>query len=210
MVEKFTSEDLPYIKRHALRALCGLLMNRHSACVYCPFCGDSDREIDLIVDAVPNVTPDGDIVIGLYFSETLFIPSREGLQHVVNDWGRGVQYGSAEPGLKAVVRLLTNGKYLVNFGKVAGATPGDDSSGYLDTQGWEAEYICDPEPDWTQWQYWDSGITEKQTIVPQFLCKRFRGEWWILDRDMGQRLIQQVAGLRVADCPGHLEFGTLA
>ena len=204
-VERFTSVDLPYIKRHALRALCGLLMNRHSECRVCPFCGDSDRGLELIVNASCYLSENGPL-IGLYFRGTAKLPpSYDGPElDVISDWGRGVRPHSAEPERTAVVQPLSNGMYLAHYGKVVGTTKGDHSSGYLDTQGGEIEYICDPEPDWTQWQYWDSDITEKQVTVPEFLCKRLRGEWWILDRDWGQGFVQQVAGLRVADCPGHL------
>lgn len=208
-ITRFSSDDISYIKYHALRALCGLLMDRHSECVSCPFCGDSDPLIELIVNAIPNVNETGDdYVIGLYFCKARFdYTDNDNQLEVVNDWGAGVGYADLSPLRKAVVQPLDDGTYLARYGQIANPTEGDYSSGRLDISKEWFEFTCNPEPEWTQWRYWNSEITEKQTIVPEFLCLRLRGEWWILDRDREQKVVQQVAALTVADNPNHYFSG---
>ena len=114
-----------------------------------------------------------------------------------------------QPVRKAVVQPVSDGTYIARYGQIANPTEGDYSSGRLDTSQPVIPYRCNPEPDWAQWRYWESGITKNQTAVPEFLCLRLRREWWILDRDMEQGMIQQVAALTVADNPDHLTDRTV-
>ena len=236
VVVPFTSEELPYVKWHGLRALCGLLMDRHSACHVCPFCGvhDPNDEADLtqvIVQAICQQDMNtGAPVVALYFSKAMMpepgepesAPSRrvrrwsETLRprrkeptpeppeiDVVSGWGGTVTFAEDVPSRKAVVALLDNGRYYAEYGPIANPTRGDHSTGALDRTAWTLAYYCDPEPTYAQWRYWDSHITEGQEVVPEFLCLRLRGEWWILDRDRQRRMVQQVAALTVADNPDH-------
>ena len=62
--------DVPIYKHHALRALCGAFMDRHSACRSPhPFCGSKGEfAVQMIVHAIIQRTPDGIPVLALYFS----------------------------------------------------------------------------------------------------------------------------------------------
>lgn len=74
VVVPFTSGELPYVKWHGLRALAGLLMDRHSSCTVCPFCGvhDPSDEADLTQVIVQPIGQEdiqtGAPVLALYFS----------------------------------------------------------------------------------------------------------------------------------------------
>ena len=205
-IVEFTSFDLPYIKNHGLRALCGFLMDRHSACGVCPFCNlRQDDDVDeLIVRVDGQRTPTGDPVVALYFCKAARTPDGYKAESI-EDWAAHLGYAEATPQRKAVVQLLDNGAYYAVYGPIANPTEGDYSTGMLDRTGWTLDFYCDPEPTHTRWTYWESQNTPGQLQIPEFLCLRLRGEWWIVDRDMerGMVKIQQVAALAVADKPDH-------
>ena len=68
----FTSFELPYIKHHGLRALCGLLMDSHSACTadhpFCRFPADSTFQFIVHVDGQTEGRT-GEPVVALYFCQ---------------------------------------------------------------------------------------------------------------------------------------------
>ena len=202
MVVSFESSELPYIKHHALRALCGLLMDRHSDCQVCPFCGDSDAMIQVIVrvegqvDAVSKAP-----VVALYFCKATEVVGDN--MDPVRDWAFRVGYAESTPFRKAVVNLLGDGSYFAEYGPIANPTEGDYSTGQLDRTAPTYSFRCVPEPTHTQWHYWESELTANQRTVPEFLCLRLRGEWWVIDRDIEESGVQQVAALTVADNPAH-------
>ena len=215
-VVPFTSGELPYIKEHGLRALCGLLMDRHSACTVCPFCGhhdpndDSADVVQLIVHVEGQIDANtGEHLVALYFSKAVLPVIEEGIIDPVSDWGARVTYAEDVPSRKAVVNLLDSGAYHAQYGPIDNPTSGDHSSGALDRMGWTLAFHCDPEPSYTKWQYWESSITPEQRVVPEFLCLRLHGEWWIIDRDRERRMVQQVAALTVANNPDHPTSGEL-
>ena len=201
-VVPFESSELPYIKHHALRALCGLLMDRHTACQVCPFCGNDDDPMELIVKAESQVAEQsGNPLIALYFNKVA--PLQGDGMDVVNDWAPNVTYGEKTAFRKVVVNLLDNGNYYAQYGPIVNAVDGDHSSGLLDRSQWQLNFYCAPEPAFAMWRYWDSVLTAKQSTVPEFLCLRIRGEWWVIDRDIRQGAVQQVAALAVANNPSH-------
>ena len=61
-----------------------------------------------------------------------------------------------------------------------------------------------PEPEHAKWEYYESGVTEGQRVVPEFHCLMLRGEWWVVDVDRERGMYQQVAGLEFADSPSHV------
>ena len=85
---------------------------------------------------------------------------------VVGDWAARVGYAESTPSRKAAIALLDNGNYYAEYGHIANPTEGDHSSGTLDRSIGVFEFYCDPEPDFTRWQYWDSQITEGQKTCP--------------------------------------------
>ena len=216
----FASWELSYAKHHGLRALCGLLMDRHSACTVCPFCGDPDQ--DGLMQLIVNVEMQtdgrtGEPVLALYFSKAEY-PSGSEAENI-DDWASRLTYAEAVPIRKAVVQLLDDGSYVAEYGTIANPTEGDYSTGALNREDWTLQFNCDPEPAYARWQYWESTITSGQQVVPQFCCLRTpRREWWIVDRDYEQAnrytgqsdrgmvsiITQQVAGLEVADNPHHV------
>lgn len=200
----FTSQELPYAKYHGLRALCGLFMDRHSACKICPFCGSIDDadSLQLIVHVEGQIDAETrEPLIALYFCKAGLPDNVE--TNSIDQWAAWLQYAEEVPSRKAVVRPLDNGAYLAEYGPIANPTKGDYSTGRLDREEWTLSYHCDPEPAHTRWQYWDSGITAEQKVVPEFRCLQVRGEWWIVDIDRERRMVQQVAALSVADDRDH-------
>lgn len=198
----FKSDALSYIKHHGIRALCGLLMDRHSECRFCPFCGDPDDLISVIVNIITQTDAvSGNPIVALYFTKTTEVQGSD--MNVVTDWAPRLRYAEPAPSRKAAVALLDNGAYLTEYGHTTNPTEGDYSTGALDRYQGTIKFYCDPEPDFTRWQYWDSQITPGQQVVPELACIRLRGEWWIIDRDRERSMVQQVAALTVKDNPRH-------
>ena len=199
----FTSAQLSDAKHHGLRALSGLLMDRHSACTLCPFCGNPDDVMQLIVRVeMQTEATTGNPLLALY-SCNATDPSDSHVDSIVEEWAPRLTYAEAVPSRKAVVQLLDNGAYYAEYGPIANPTKGDYSTGQLNREEWTLYFHCDPEPAYTRWQYWESSITHEQQIVPEFCCLRLRREWWIIDRDRERRMVQLVAAITVADSPNH-------
>ena len=209
-VVPFTSWDLSYAKYHGLRALCGLFMDRHSACTICTFCGSHNGILQLIVhvemqtDAITN-----EPLLALYFCKAEY-PSDSSEAESIEEWATRLTYAEAVPTRKAVVHLLDNGAYSAEYGPIANPTEGAYSTGALDREGGTLSFYCEPEPAYTRWQYWESEMLPGQKIVPEFRCLQARGEWWIVDIYRERRMVQQVAALTVADNPDHLARRSLS
>lgn len=205
-VVPFTSMNLSYAKSHGLRVLCGLLMDRHSACTICPFCGinDDDGIHQLIVHV--EMQTDGTTgapLLALYFCKAAY-PSESPEANNIEEWAARLTYAEAVPNRKAVVNLLDNGAYYAEYGPIANPTQGDYSTGALDREEWTLFFYCDPEPAYTRWQYWESQVTPGQRVVPEFRCLQTGGEWWVVDIDRERKMVHQVAAITVADNPDHL------
>ena len=209
-IRSFESGSVSYVKWHGLRALCGLLMDRHSACDFGPFCG-SAQDQNLIVHAIPQSDPRTDeLALALYFSRATW-PSVEMEDGELIDlhgesgllWVASWQYAGDFPHRKAVVQPLDDGTYYAEYGQIANPTKGDYSTGRLDREEWTFEFRCDPEPAWSRSEYWPLRMSTGQRVVPEFRCLQLRGEWWIFDIDRERRMVGQVAALTVADNPNH-------
>ena len=104
----FTSLDLSYAKSHGLRALCGLLMDRHSACTTCPFCGinEADDPYQLIVHVeMQSDATTREPLLALYFCKAVY-PSESPEANSIEEWAPRLTYAEAVPHQKAVVHLL--------------------------------------------------------------------------------------------------------
>ena len=199
----FTSSDLSYAKYHALRALCGLFMDRHSACSICPFCGSPSGTHQLIVHAeMQTDATTNEPLLALYFCNAT-PPSDGPKPDSIEAWAQLLTYAESAPSRKAVVRLLNNGTYFAEYGPIANPVHGDYSTGMLDRSEWTLPFSCDPEPAYARWQYRESQMPPGQRVVPEFRCLQTNGEWWIVDIDRERRMVQQVAALTVADNPDH-------
>ncbi len=198
----FVSTDLPYVKHHALLALCGLLMDRHSRCEVCPFCGDPNPKMELIVrvDGQEDART-GESIVALYISKVADIGNVD--LPTINDWAARVRFGEPTPNRKVVVSLLSDDTYRAEYGSIANPTEGDYSTGILDRTSGTLTFRSVPKPTYAQWQYWESEITADQQDVPEYLCLRANQQWWVVDRDLERHMVQQVAGLEVADNPNH-------
>lgn len=202
----FASWDLSYAKSHGLRALCGLLMDRHSACTICPFCGTNDD--DDIYQLIVHVEMQTDAateepLLALYFCKAEY-PSEYPEANNIEEWAARLTYTEAAPNRKVVVHLLETGAYYAEYGPIANPTEGDYSTGSLDREEWTLFFYCDSEPAYTRWQYWESQVTPEQRVVPEFRCLQTGGEWWVVDIDQERKMVQQVAAITVADNPDHL------
>ncbi len=205
-------EDLPVLKYHGLRALCGWFMDRHSECVSPhPWCRQPPGEgiMQLIAHVIPQVWEDGDgLLLAIYFtrakgSELDQNSSEEvdPLQYTVD-----MTYAEASPSRKLVVHMASDGTYVGNYGPILNPVEGDYSTGRLDQEADVRTFYCDPEPAGIKYQYWDTKLSAEQNVVPEFHCLRLRGEWWVVDFDRERGLAQQVAAISVMDNPKH-NFG---
>ncbi len=203
------SDDLsdPFVLRHhALRALCGALMDRHSECRSPhPFCGNITAHVtQLIANAVEQVSPYGP-VLAIYTSKAVdnleYTPGqpREPLDGAVS-----LEYAENIPGRKLVVNPNTDGTYTALYGPILDPVEGHYATGSID--GNAARTLnCNPEPQHTKWQYWERKLPGVD-IVPEYRCLCVHGSWWIVEADRSHGLVQHVASLEVADNPEH-NFG---
>ena len=203
-------DELATLKHHGLRALCGGFMDRHSACLSPhPFCGhlghqkQGDAPMQLIAHIVPQLHINGGKIIAIYLCKakgTVQASDTTGLdplEHTV-----GLTYLERTPNLKMVISLVEGGTYIAQYGPIANPVEGDFSTGHLDRENIRTLY-CNPEPAYTRWQYWESTITEGQSVVPEYHCLQVFGEWWIVDVDRDKGRYQHVAALDFADNPEH-------
>ena len=205
----FISSDLSYAKIHALRALCGLLMDRHSSCTICPFCGSHDGTHQLIVHAdMQTDAATNEPLLALYFCKAT-LPTDGPDPASIEEWAPLLTYAESVPTRKAVVKLLDNGTYYAEYGPIANPVDGDYSTGMLDRSEWTLSFFCDPEPPYARWQYWESQMQPGQRVVPEFRCLQANGEWWIVDIDRERRMVQQVAAMTLADNPDHLAYRSI-
>ena len=200
--------DLPVLKYHMVRALCSVFMSRHSGCRSPhPFCGDINATVvQLIANAVQQVNEnDGTPLLAIYLSKAVHsraFPKGE----LIDPWESVLSLGYAEetPHRKLVVRPTNDGTYFADYGPILNPVEGDYATGRIDLNAVRILH-CDPEPRHTKWQYWECELLN-ENITPEFHCLMVRGEWWIVDTDREQGLVQQVAALSVADDPEH-NFG---
>ena len=201
--------QIPDLKHHGLRALCGAMMERHSKCsMGHPFCFDPDESPDdpvLFIAEVgfQRVSADPDnFVIANYLSRAESrITEPENPVHPF-DYAVSLTFAGTVPETMMTVQMLPGGNYFVRYGAIFDPIPGDYSTGTIDPANWCTLY-CDPEPPHAKITYWPSEITEGQQVVPRFRCMMLRGEWWIVDCDDGRGMGQQVAGIEVSDHPDH-------
>ena len=205
-------EDFTVLRHHATRALCGALMDRHTACKSAhPFCGpghqrNGDTPQQLIVDVIPQgSTPTGGANrIGIYMCPASATPSGEENEDIVKYVVRLVPTQPV-PNRKLVVFPPENGIYQAMYGPILNPVEGDYSTGSIDTEN-SRPLRCDPEPKHCRSQYWDSGLDKGDWLVPRFHCLQVFGAWWVVEVDQVRSVAQQVAALDFADNPDH-NFG---
>ena len=211
VVTPFSSdiENLALLKYHALRALCGFLFDRHTACRSPhPFCGTANP-LQVITHAVPQRSAhDGNLLLAIYFSggknnvyhNTADLPPNP-LEYIAS-W----DYADVTPFRKAVVQLLNDGTYSTLYGPIINPVVGDYPTGGLDPDNFRT-FHCNPEPAHASWKYWESELTDGQQVIPEYRCMNPGGHTWtIADIDKDRGLIHQVAALQWADNPQH-NFG---
>ena len=206
-------DELPMLKYHGLRALCGMFMDRHSTCQSPhPFCGNIGNlpgagTIQLIAHVIPQANEsDGALFPTIYFTRAESKQSFDDHEAIPPfEYVASLDYYEKTPSRKLVVSLVSDGTYIAQYGSIANPVEGDYSTGSLDWDNSRTLY-CNPEPSHTRWEYWQSELTAEQLVVPEYRCLMLRNEWWIVDADRGRGFTQQVAALTVADDPNH-NFG---
>lgn len=207
-------DDIATMKYHGLRALCGALMDRHSACLSPhPFCGPQghwqkgDNAIQLIAHVIPQLTPDMTPILGVYLctakvneQSSPVTTESELLEHIAK-----FTYAESIPNLKMVVNLVDDGTYMAQFGPIQNPVNYDYSTGRVDPNNIRLLY-CNPEPSQVKWEYHDNSITEGQEVIPEYHCYQVYGSWWIVDVDRARGMAALVAGIQFADNPDH-NFG---
>ena len=203
------------LRYHALRILCGALMDRRSDCTLPhPFCGPSHQQDGdtlhlMIVHAIPATD-----AIGLFESINLSFcratpSSLEGL--IVNDYpslAARLVCVDPTPIRKIIASLTLNDKYMAHCGPVLDGLPNDHFTGYLDTSQ-ALIYVCDPEPSHCQWEYWHTPPPDtprwKGPSPPTYLCIQVFGEWYVFDPDYRSAEPRFAARLELADSPNHAD-----
>ena len=97
------------------------------------------------------------------------------------------------------------GAYQAMYGPILNPVEGDYSTGSIDPAN-ARPINCNPEPRHCRWQYWESGLTKGDWLVPRFHCLQVSGEWWVVEVAGAHGMAQQVAALDFADNPEH-NFG---
>ena len=203
-------EEIPSMKHHGLRALCGALMDRHSSCLSPhPFCGpqghrqEGDTLIQVIAHAIPQSYPDGRSLLAIYLcrAKSGISSTNTGLVDPL-DYAVRLTYLDTTPSWKMLVDLMEDGNYIVRFGSITNPVEGDFSTGRVDEESMRTLHSI-PEPAHAKWEYWESVITEGQRVIPEFHCLQVKGEWWIVDADRERGMYCQMAALEFADNPEH-------
>ena len=216
-------EDFAVLRHHAIRALCGTLMDRHTACRSPhPFCGvsghrggDAGELIQLIAQAVPQGSADADVpsLIGIYLTRAIHGEIKEGERdkeiHPMEYIARMVPRDTVQS-RKLVVWPPKNGTYPVEYGRILNPAEGGYPTGSMDQNTNRPINDCNPEPKHCRWRYWESENSGRNLqgdlLIPELRCLQVNGEWWVADVNAAQGFIQQVAGLDWADSPRH-NFG---
>ena len=201
-------EDFTVLRHHAVHALCGVLMDRHTDCRSPhPFCGpghwnNGDVPTRLIAQAVPQTSAQGQDLIGIYLCPADGPVDSSGQQQDVVEFVTRLTYTRSTPDRKLVIFPPKDGVYPVQYGPIVNPVEGDYSTGQID-QSRQIPFRSDPEPSHCRWQYWDSHLTKGDWLIPTFHCLQVFGEWWVVDVDRTRNIAQQVAALDFADNPDH-------
>ena len=199
--------DPTVLRRHAVRALCGAIMGRHSGCRSPhPFCGDiSQQVVMLMADAVNQIDPDGRPVLAIYLSRATEStkPPEDGMIDPL-DGAVSLTYTESVPFRKMVVSPTNDGIYLAHYGPILNPVERNYTTGSVDPNA-ARTLVCDPEPRHARWQYWESELSDGD-FLPEYHCIVVHGQCWVVEADPPRGLAQQVAGLEIADDPHH-NFG---
>lgn len=202
--------DVFVLRRHAIRALAGTLMERHSACRSPhPFCGrtghqkDGDTEQLLIAEAIPQKSPEAakPDIIGIYLIHATVDRAPDGPKYNVPEYMARMRPAKPVPSYKLAVGPPTDGLYPVTFGPILNPVEGDYSTGSVDRANARL-FNVDPKPKHCRWEYWPTGVKSAEKVAPRFNCLQVLGEWGIVEPDTGQL----VAAVEYADNPSH-NFG---
>ena len=206
---------------HALRILCGALMDRRSDCKYPhPFCGPSHQEVGdtpylMIVHAIPGID-----AVGLAECINLYLcrATPSSLKDlVVGDYpGLAASLVCLDrvPIRKIIASGLINDTYLAHCGPVLNGRPKDHFTGNLDTS-LALIYVCSPEPTHCKWEYTHTPPPDtpiwKGPATSTYLCIQAFGEWYVFDSDYRSPEPRFAARLQLADRSDHapeaLEIG---
>ena len=214
-------EDFAVLRHHAIRALCGALMDRHAACRSPhPFCGVEDRDAvhEFIATVIPQMRPNSNVpdLIAIYMCGASALAN----MNTEEKWDP-MEYISQmvptepAPSRKLVVFPPEGRTYVAMFGPILNPVEGNYYTGGIDPA--KARPLnCNPEPRHCRWKYWESSLDRGDWQFLRFHCLHVHGEWWIVDivdehvveedGPGGKRLYQQVAALDFADNPEH-NFG---
>ena len=204
-------EDMSVLKYHGLRALCGALMDRHTAYRSPhPFCGEQAEVIQLIAHLILQVNPEGESLIAIYLCTAKSTLDTSSLDHIDSgEYAVRLTYAESAPSRKMAVYLMDDGTYTASYGPIANPVEGDYSTGSLDPSNYRTLY-CNSEPSNIGWDYWESQITNEQLAIPAFHCLQVHGGWWVVDVDYTRRLYgehgvpyQVIAGIEFTDNPTH-------
>ena len=203
--------ELANAKRHGLRALVGLLADRHSDCLLRhPFCGPLPGPSEGNLSAVVFATSQTDAVtadplIALYLCRAEPAPKHLAAIEPVPplEYAALMAPKHTVPDAKVVVNQVSDGTYHAQLGPIANPVEGDYSTGHLDPNDSVFQLRLNPQPTHARWEYYESRITQGQTAEPEYHCFMLRGEWWVVDVDRRRQIYQQVAALQFADNPDH-------
>ena len=204
-------EDFAVLRRHALNALCGAVMDRRSDCEKesHPFCGPGHVDggdgsaTQFIAQAVPNQDTAGGDLIGVYISPAKGQYDGSGQQDILE------YMTSLTPLMLPTQKLVVSpptaeGWYPAYCGAVT--HQGTDLSyptGQLDQKRAFVSVNCAHRPEHCKWEYFDNELAVSGRLVPTFHCLQFSAKWWVAEVDAASGAAQAVAALDFADDPKH-------
>ena len=202
-------EDTLTLKRHAVRALCALLMDRHDACLSeHQFCGLythyrlGDTPARLLAHPIPQATASGQDLLAIYLCQATGGASGDGLNRL--EYTARLVCADRVPHRKVVAQPSSDGGYVMSIGPLLNTIEDDHYTGGID-RGNSRETVSDPEPAYARWEYYNPKIaTGPLRTVPELHCLQVFGEWWVVDVDRETGAYQHVAALAVANNPDHV------
>ena len=198
--------------RHAVHALAGLLMDRHTNCSGHWWCGPTKGCLIIMIAAYRHSRLDNQAssgYIAAYLNQATIPEDRD--REEVNEGS--LHFIGETPTAKLVVQPTTlPTAWAVKHGIVIDADPGDHSSGVTDPSRYSSR-MCSDAPDWADLDgfrptYFDDQIIFDEMYEPRFHCVERSDGWNIYLVDVksskGNALLREVARFPKVNNPAHL------
>ena len=181
------------LRHHAVRALCGALLDRHTTCKSPhPFCGSAhhrrngDTPRELIAEAIPQGTdPTGGAnLIGIYLCPASAVMDGEG-EHDVMEYI--LRMAPTRPAPTFKLWSTARGWQIPRPLRTNTQPP---YQGLLDRTArlrQQQTNQLQPRPRHCRWRYWESNLAYGELPVPRYHCLQVFGQWWVVEVDRSRK-----------------------